>query len=238
MQKEIAELDAKMQEAERLLKVADPDGYFKSGSRAAEAAKAKAQKAMQLEKQQRELKEQRRKEKLAAQKLEQEAFVPEEEADDEVPVQAAEVPTVSFAPSQARSKPSLERTSAAGNPEIAPLAAAEATGSGVGKGNQAEPQGLQIMKPPANAQESKPPSRQQIAARLAAGKAKPPKVRSSQQDIEAKVAADLAALTGRASHHEYEDQHDVSANIQQEPWKPPQGQRGDGKTSLNDKLGY
>ena len=44
--------------------VADPDGYFKSGSRAAEAAKAKAQKAMQLEKQQRALKEQRRKEKL------------------------------------------------------------------------------------------------------------------------------------------------------------------------------
>ena len=46
--------------------VADPDGYFKSGSRAAEAAKAKAQKAMQLEKQQRELKEQRRKEKLVS----------------------------------------------------------------------------------------------------------------------------------------------------------------------------
>lgn len=43
------------------------------------------------------------------------------------------------------------------------------------------------MKPPAAAQEGRPPSRQQIAARLAAGKAKPAQVRSSQQDIEAKV---------------------------------------------------
>ena len=46
-----------------LLQVADPDGYFKSGSRAAEAAKARAQKAMQLEKQQKEARERRRKEK-------------------------------------------------------------------------------------------------------------------------------------------------------------------------------
>lgn len=49
------------------MQVADPEGYFKSGSRAAEAAKAKAQKAMQLEKQQQEAQERRRKEKLVRQ---------------------------------------------------------------------------------------------------------------------------------------------------------------------------
>ena len=46
------------------LQVADPDGYFKAGSRAAEAAKAKAQKAMQLEKQQKEAQARRKKEQL------------------------------------------------------------------------------------------------------------------------------------------------------------------------------
>ena len=49
-----------------LLQVADPDGYFKNGSRAAEAAKARAQKAMQLEKQQKEAQERRKKEKLVS----------------------------------------------------------------------------------------------------------------------------------------------------------------------------
>lgn len=45
---------------------------------------------------------------------------------------------------------------------------------------------LQIMKPPES--KSGPPSRQTIAARLAAGKAKPVEARSSQQDIQAKVS--------------------------------------------------
>lgn len=58
--------DTEQQPALLLLQVADPDGYFKSGSRAAEVAKARAQKAMQLEKQQREAQERRRKEKLVS----------------------------------------------------------------------------------------------------------------------------------------------------------------------------
>lgn len=48
------------------VQVADPDGYFKAGSRAAEAAKAKAQKAMQLEKQQKEAQARRQKEQLVS----------------------------------------------------------------------------------------------------------------------------------------------------------------------------
>ena len=48
------------------MQVADPDGYFKSGSRAAEVAKVRAQKSMQLEKQQKDAQERRRKEKLVS----------------------------------------------------------------------------------------------------------------------------------------------------------------------------
>jgi len=51
------------------------------------------------------------------------------------------------------------------------------------------------------------------------------------------VAADLAALAGKVSSYG-DDMPDASANIQQDVWKPPQGQRGDGTTSLNDKFGY
>ena len=50
------------------------------------------------------------------------------------------------------------------------------------------------MKPPAGMQTSGPPSREQIAQRLAAGKVKPKESRSSQQDIQAKVTS-IAALT-------------------------------------------
>ena len=50
------------------------------------------------------------------------------------------------------------------------------------------------MKPPAETHMSKPPSRDQIAQRLAAGKAKPKENRSSQQDIQAKVTPSIAGV--------------------------------------------
>ncbi|KAL0018195.1 hypothetical protein WJX79_010675 [Trebouxia sp. C0005] len=154
LKQEILELDTKIQEAYRLLKVADPDGYFKSGSRAAEVAKARAQKAMQLEKQQREAQERRRKEKLATQRLEQEAFVPEEEADDEEVVGGPqpEAPTVSFAPSQAPAKaPAIASASdASGALAAAAAAAAAATSNGTAadpsRGSAMETQGLQVRR--------------------------------------------------------------------------------------------
>ncbi|DBB07161.1 TPA: hypothetical protein ACH3X1_011731 [Trebouxia sp. C0004] len=147
LKQEISELAAKIQEADRLLKVADPDGYFKSGSCAAEAAKARAQKAMQLEKQQKEAQERRRKEKLATQRLELEAFVPEEEADDEV---VPPKPTVSFAPSQAPAKASAtaSASAASGAPAAATAAAATSNGAAAdpGRGKPMEAQGLQVRR--------------------------------------------------------------------------------------------
>ena len=47
------------------------------------------------------------------------------------------------------------------------------------------------MKPAGGAQKGGPPSRQKIAALLAAGKAKPTEGKSSQQDIQAKVPSSL-----------------------------------------------
>ena len=44
------------------------------------------------------------------------------------------------------------------------------------------------MRPPAAVQESSKPSRQEIAARLAAKKGKPADSKATQQDIQAKVA--------------------------------------------------
>ena len=52
--------------------------------------------------------------------------------------------------------------------------------------------------------------------------------------------ADLAALSGRSAAYADEQgkMQDVSVAMQYGEWQPPKGQRGDGKTSLNDKLGY
>jgi len=45
---EILEIDKRVAETERLLRLADPEGYFKEGTCAALAAKAKGLKAMQV----------------------------------------------------------------------------------------------------------------------------------------------------------------------------------------------
>ena len=48
LRKEVAELQTRIAEAERLLRLADPDGYYREGTRAAEAAKARGVKALAL----------------------------------------------------------------------------------------------------------------------------------------------------------------------------------------------
>ena len=63
------------------------------------------------------------------------------------------------------------------------------------------------------------------------------RIQSCNQYFVMQVAADLAALTGRVSSYG-DEVPDVSVTMQQDEWKPPQGQKGDGKTSLNDKFGY
>lgn len=49
LQRQIADVDAQIQEAQKYLKMADPDGYYVEGSAAAEAAKAQAQRAAREE---------------------------------------------------------------------------------------------------------------------------------------------------------------------------------------------
>jgi hypothetical protein len=64
MRKELEDLDRQVAEAERLLRLADPDGYYRPGTRAAEAARAKGIKALQVERQRREAEERQRRERL------------------------------------------------------------------------------------------------------------------------------------------------------------------------------
>lgn len=66
MRRELEEIDRQVAEAERLLRLADPDGYFREGTRAAEAAKTKGIKALQVEKQRREAEERQRRERLVS----------------------------------------------------------------------------------------------------------------------------------------------------------------------------
>ena len=49
LQRQIADVDAQIREAQKYLKMADPDGYYVEGSAAAEAAKALAQRAAREE---------------------------------------------------------------------------------------------------------------------------------------------------------------------------------------------
>ena len=49
LQRQIADVDAQIREAQKYLEMADPDGYYVEGSAAAEAAKAQAQRAAREE---------------------------------------------------------------------------------------------------------------------------------------------------------------------------------------------
>lgn len=64
LQREVEQIDRQVTEAERLLRLADPDGYYREGTRAAEVAKAKGIKAMEVEKKRREAEDRQRRERL------------------------------------------------------------------------------------------------------------------------------------------------------------------------------
>ena len=64
LRKDVEELDVKIKEAERLLKLADPDGYYREGTHAAEAAKARGVKALAVERARKEAAEKQRRERL------------------------------------------------------------------------------------------------------------------------------------------------------------------------------
>ena len=64
LRREVQALDAKIGEAERLLRLADPDGYYREGTRAAQVAKSKSAKAAAIEKARPEAAERQRRERL------------------------------------------------------------------------------------------------------------------------------------------------------------------------------
>jgi hypothetical protein len=64
LRREAAELQVKIAEAERLLRLADPDGYYREGTRAAEAAKARGVKALAVERARAAAAEKQRRERL------------------------------------------------------------------------------------------------------------------------------------------------------------------------------
>ena len=64
LRKDVEELEVRITEAERLLRLADPDGYYREGTHAAEAAKARGAKALAVERARREAAEQQRRARM------------------------------------------------------------------------------------------------------------------------------------------------------------------------------
>ena len=64
IRKDIADLDAEVTKKERLLKLADPDGYFKAGTRAAAAACEKGLRLHSMDKERNAALEKQRRQKL------------------------------------------------------------------------------------------------------------------------------------------------------------------------------
>ncbi|CAL8465521.1 g5057 [Coccomyxa elongata] len=263
LRREVEQIDKQVSEAERLLRLADPDGYYREGTRAAEAAKAKGIKAMEVEKKRREAEERQRRERLAA-KAQEAAFVPEVEEDEDMP-QAAEP-----APAQATNGTPAQREQRAATPSLAqPADVALAAGPAAEHAlepNQAMAQpspkedvsslhrlapeapdsgsfGLQVRKRPEGLL-----SREELRAQAAAAAAKQRSGAAAGEKPQPRggLLADLALLQrGAMSLADAEElpegaavEADGAGSGEEPVWQPPQGQRGDGRTELNDALGY
>ncbi|KAK9805486.1 hypothetical protein WJX72_001082 [[Myrmecia] bisecta] len=113
LKKEIAGLDGQISETERLLKFADPDGYFRAGTKAAEDAKAKGIKALAVELQRQEAAEQQRKARLAIKAAAAAQFEPEHEEHDVVSEPAGAL--TSGRPATGPSQPNGKKADTGGN---------------------------------------------------------------------------------------------------------------------------
>ncbi|KAK9805589.1 hypothetical protein WJX72_006586 [[Myrmecia] bisecta] len=226
LKKEIAELDSQITETERLLKFADPDGYFRAGTKAAEDAKAKGIKALAVERQRQEAAEQQRKARLAAKAAAAAHFEPEHEEHDVV-LEPAGASTTGR-PASGPGQPNGRKADTGGN----------SGGLEVRQKPKPGPKGLGGL------------SREQVAARLQ-DRGKPTSTGDAPAEQGAAPAAgpsssilqDLAALANArqaaAAREADQDQNgSAGAGAMDAGWQPPTGQTGDGRTSLNDKLVY
>lgn len=236
LRRRLSELDAGLERTERLLRIADPDGYFKTGSRAATAAVDKARRALDVDSQRRAAEARQRALREAAEKAEVEARAqqPEEEEDEAPPPPqqpasvhrleaSAEVKLVAGLEVRPRPPPAVALAAAA-----APAAAA------------AQPAGLE-------GEAIREARRAEIAAKLAAkkGAATPADAwagAAGHEDATAQVLADLEVLSrarrGAAAEQLEQQQPGEAMEPEHAGWRPPKGQRGDGRTDLNAKLGY
>ncbi|KAK9833306.1 hypothetical protein WJX81_005069 [Elliptochloris bilobata] len=272
LRREIDALDVQVAEAERMLKLADPENYFRAGTRAAEAAKQKGILALQAERQRRTaeaLARQAAKERSSA------LVAPETEGAEEVPLPSAAPGAPRMRPANSPAAASAAQAGTAAPPGAAPAAAApaptapvaatappaealhrlEATAAPRDAAEAAETPGfgLEVRKRPdaplgaknkGKARVSGLLSREEVTARAAAAKAAAGVTSGGAADpklggaasAEAQLAADLALLQG--SGREGADLERGEPRDEGGPWQPPKGQKGDGRTSLNDVLGY
>lgn len=255
LRRELQEVEEKLDRVEKLLKVADPDGWYKPSKGAADAAKERARLALEKERKRRtELMERRK----AREHQLQGPFVPEEEGEEERqeqvsvagPMSEVEVSSgphdggrtqqaISAPPSQVTSS----REAGPDKPGQQEGGHTAQVGSEAGVSEAAGPRGSPraTEDPPSNSgptsdgiiptAPAKPVVLQFQAPRKIAGRHTS---RVNPQGAPGQLDQDLALLA-RASQGVEVEEHEPEGNLL---WRPPAGQTGDGRTHLNDKYGY
>lgn len=267
----MAEAEAQQAQTEKLLKIADPDGWFRPDSKAAVEAKARAASEMLLARHRKAAEDAARR-TAKIKEADAAPFVPEEDDDEEEKrggqggdterrggqLGADSVPGGEAAVGD--TKPDLAGMSGAGVARQPTERSAEETGEGRGNDSSRQPssssakgylgganttqdQQKSKMKPGrasargiggllARGDLSMPAT---STVRVAGGNAK--KATDLHSRAAASVADKLAVLSrlknrGGAGSIEEEEGGGMM------DWKPPEGQTGDGRTALNDQLGY